>query len=187
MYKITICLTMLMITGSGCRETPPEIGITRDNFSYIKKSSTGEIEILSAAFTPGGMPYHYRFSIFDPRRIHLILECMQNAKPIDENEQLVADLKKNNRLLIFKTQRAHYSTKITWNDDFVYGTWDMLAVENWSWKSSEMREYFRKWNLIEEISAADPQWPDPDWMTTPPPDSDSSLPPLDFQNIESKR
>ena len=52
-----------------------------------------------------------------------------------------------------------------------------MAVEDWSWESAKLREHFRQWDIIEDIAAADPNWPDPKWMTTPPPESDPNFPP----------
>jgi hypothetical protein len=43
----------------------------------------------------------------------------------------------------------------------VYGKW---------WKSPELLEHFEQWNLLEDISKADPNWPPPEWLKNPPPE-----------------
>lgn len=184
MNKTIGSLMLLAVIVSGCRRTLPEIGLTREHVLRIKKSEVSEIKILTAAFTPGGMPYHYWFSVTDPEKIGTIIDCIRDSQQTEKDEISDADLKKNSRLLVFQTRRASYSTRIAWNDDFVYGTWDTSSIEDWLWKSSALRDYFRKWNLIEAVAAADPKWPDPQWMKTSTPDSNSFFPPLDFQKIE---
>ena len=44
-----------------------------------------------------------------------------------------------------------YTLRFAWNVEFVYGLW---------WESAPLLKVFEKWQLFEELSKADPAWPE---------------------------
>ena len=125
-------------------------------------SKVNEICILS--ISERGAIRRYNFFIHDPEKIDIFLRCMREATPITDDPRLDRPM----RSIAFRTQKAIYRISIGWNNELVYGNWTSPTYSSGGWESAELREYFKQWNLDEEIAAADPNWPPPEWMTNPP-------------------
>lgn len=181
MNKLLTCLILsLVLFTIGCSSKPKEVELTRDNFSKLNPSKVKEVCIISRKTTF----YWYNFPITNPEKIKIIIECIQDANQIEDYHRQVLwphfpgyikdpnqseyTLRQSRRHINFKTRKAIYDTRIAWDDELVYGLW---------WQSPELSKNFKKWNLFEDIIKADPNWPPPDWIKNPPPESDPNFPP----------
>ncbi len=181
MKKLLIILYLyLSIVTTGCSHKPKYIQLNKGSIGILNPSKIKEICIISQGKT---IYYHYEFSITDPEKIKIIIECLQGAQQIKGYQQKVLwgitpepnkseyALRHSRRNIIFKTRRAKYETKIAWDDDAVYGAW---------WQSAELLKHFKKWNLFEDIGKADPNFPPPDWTKNPPKDQVAPESPIDY-------
>lgn len=165
-----VFLLVSILTMTGCSRKPKESYLTQDTLLKLNVSKVKEICIISR----GKLPYSYEFSIHDPEKIAAVLRCMQDATQIADKQRFCRPV----RPIAFQTQKVRYWTGIGWDDQVVYGDWeDENAVYHGRWESTQLREYFRQWNLIEEIVAADPNLPPPAWMINPPKIEDT-MPPM---------
>ena len=162
MYKVLIILISLMLLiVIGCSRKPKDIYLTQDALDNLNAANITEICVITPRIV-GMLPYSYEFPIRDPKKINIFLKCMQDATQITESQRPERPV----RPVIFKSRKVWYGTNIGWNDEVVYGDWNWPTYSGY-WVSSELREYFRQWNLIEEITAADPNLPAVYWQDNP--------------------
>jgi len=167
---------------TGCSFKPKYVELNRENIAKLNPSKVREVCIISHGKT---IFYRYNFPITNPEKIKIIIECIQDANQIEDYYQQVLwphfpeyyikdpnkseyTLRQSRRAISFKTRKAIYGTPIAWDGELVYGLW---------WQSPELSKNFKKWNLFEDISKADPNFPPPDWIKNPPPESDPNFPP----------
>ena len=167
---------------TGCSQEPEYVKLNRENIEKLNPSKIKEVCIVSHSYGKT-IFYSYDFPITNPEKIKMIIECIQNANQIEDYYRQVLwphypeyikdpnqseyTLRRSLRHICFKTRKARYETLIAWDDESVYGLW---------WQSPELSKNFKKWNLFEDISKADPNWPPPDWIKNPPPESDPNFP-----------
>lgn len=185
MNKRFICLLLFLILFTvGCSNKTKGIDLTKDNLSTLDPSKVKEICISTHSHEPKGLFYSYDFFIKNPEKIKIIIQNIHNANhleeyyrnvlwPLPNHQGYIRDpnesertLRKSRRGIIFRTRKAKYETWIAWDDKAVYGRW---------WQSPELMNNFKKWNLLEEIANTDPNWPAPDWIKNPPPESDPNF------------
>jgi hypothetical protein len=168
---------MLLAITTGCSQEPPTRYLSYNTLLKLDASKVNEIAMHCVS--RGAMPYRYYFYIDDPEKINVILRCMREATQIADKHRT----HKRMRLVTFKTQKVIYQTGIGWNDEVVYGDWqDENAVYHGRWESADLREYFKQWNLPEEIEAADPNLPSPNRQ---PPDVEP-MPPMPSSDPENQ-
>jgi len=179
---IPLCLLSVLAV-TGCSSKPVYVELNKENIAELNPSKVKEICIVSPSHGKTIL-YSYNFPITDPEKIKIIIECIQDANHIEDYYRQVLwplypgyirdpnqseyTLRQNRRNIQFKTSKAYYETLIAWDDKLVCGLW---------WQSPELSKNFKKWNLFEDISRADPNWPQPDWTKNPPPESDPNFPP----------
>ena len=175
MKTLLITLSLFFVFSfTGCSFKPKYVELNRENIAKLNPSKVKEVCIISHGKT---IFYRYNFPITNPEKIKIIIECIQDANQIKDYYRQVLwphfpeyikdpnqseyTLRQSRRLINFKTRKAIYDTRIAWDDELVYGPW---------WQSPELSKNFEKWNLFEDISKADPNWPPPDWIKNPPPE-----------------
>lgn len=168
MHKRWIFFLALMIMG--CSLKPKQTDLT--HAVLMKLNSTKVNEIVIVGIGKKTMPYIYEYSLRDPEKIDIILRSMHQATQIHDEQPL----RRSARPFIFKTRKAWYGMRIGWDDDVVYGDW-ICPTYSGRWESAELLKHFKQWNLEEEIAAADPNLPPPDWITNPPKFEDT-MPPM---------
>jgi hypothetical protein len=164
-YILIIYFILVFLLIAGCRQKK-EIQLTPDNFSEFCKLKFIKVYI-STHTRRGG----YEYYIDDPKKVEVIKLCLQRAKHMEfDLERLLKnrETQKNENLemLIFETRNTMYTMRIGWNDEFVYGYW---------WESPDLLKVFKKWQLFEELSKADPAWPE--FIPKYPLDKDEFKPP----------
>jgi hypothetical protein len=154
-FLLTILILIFTI---GCKKK--EIELTRDNFSEFDKAKLTQVYIdnyVSNSEKSGRLPFYgYKYYINDLSKIEVIKLCIRQATQFEydierfkKNGQASKD--RNLTRLIFETKKVMYTMRIGWNDEFVYGFW---------WESPQLLKVFEKWQLFEELSKADPAWPE---------------------------
>lgn len=175
-YMFLCLLSFLLL--AGCRQKK-EIQVTPDTFPEFSK----QLRFTKVYIVTGTKRGNYEYYIDDPKKVEVIKLCLQRAKHMKfELERLskMRETQKNENLemLIFETKTTIYSLQFCWNNEFVYGIW---------WESPELLKVFEKWQLFEELSKADPAWPEPNYPKYPsdanalqrhPHDKNEPLPPL---------
>jgi len=168
MNKQLICLMLFPVLFTiGCSSEPQkEIQLTRDNFSQLKASKVKEVQIISHRLkehpTTGMlMPSGYVFPIRDPEKIKTIVKCIRDANQIDENQRQILwsdsprriqdanetqrSLRRTRRFICFETSKITFSTRLEWDNDFIYGHW---------WRSAELMKKFKEWHFFPPIKSA---------------------------------
>ncbi len=176
---LAIISVFFVFSITGCSSKPEYVELNRENIANLNPCKVKEICIVSHSHKPGMLFYSYDFPIKNPEKIKIIIQTIQDANQLEDYyrnvlwpwpnpqgyirdpNQSERALRNSRRAIIFKTRKARYETQIAWDDKSVYGFW---------WQSSELSKSFKKWNLFEDISKADPNWPPPDWIKNPPPE-----------------
>jgi hypothetical protein len=171
MKKLLFFLMLLfVITMLGCKPKK-EIELTRDNFPEFCKVKLTKVYIYTNVSNEKGegLPFYgYEYLISDPKKVEVIKLCIRNANQIEYDKERLKKNKqtrknKNVEILTFETRKAIYTMPIGWNDEYVYGYW---------WESADLLRIFKKWGLFEELSKADPSWPEPNWIKNLPKEMD---------------
>jgi len=185
MKTLLIPLSLFVVFSiTGCSFKPKYVELNRENIAKLNPSKVKEVCIISSGSRGKTIFYTYDFPITNPEKIKIIIECIQDANQIEDyyrqvlwphSPEYIKDpnqseytLRHSRRAINFKTRKAIYDTRIAWDDELVYGPW---------WQSPELSKNFKKWNLFEDISKADPNFPPPEWIKNPPPESDPNFPP----------
>jgi hypothetical protein len=177
MKTLLIAFSLFVVFSiTGCSSEPAYVELNRENIAKLNPSKVKEVCIVSHSHGKTIL-YSYNFPITDPEKIKIIIECIQDANQIEDYYRQVLwphfpgyirdpnrseyTLRRSRKWITFKTRKAIYDTRIAWDDELVYGLW---------WQSPELSKNFKKWNLFEDISKADPNFPPSDWIKNPPPE-----------------
>jgi len=149
---LILCLFSFLLI-LGCRQKK-EIELTQDNFPEFYKLKFTKVYIFTHTIRSYG--YGYEYYIDDPKKVEVIKLCIQRANHTKyDKDRLLKnrETQKNEdfEMLIFETRNTMYTLRFAWNDEFVYGLW---------WESAPLLKVFEKWQLFEELSKADPAWPE---------------------------
>ncbi|MEN6386786.1 MAG: hypothetical protein ABFD79_16525 [Phycisphaerales bacterium] len=148
-YILILCLFGFLLI-VGCKQKK-EIELTQDNFPEFRNLKLTKFYIMTISHRG----YGYEFYIDDLKKADVIRLCIYQAKKNEyDNERFQKDKQtqknEDHEILYFETKDAIYTMRIGWNDEFVYGYW---------WESAPLLKVFKKWQLFEELSKADPAWP----------------------------
>jgi hypothetical protein len=164
-YILLLCLFGFLLV-EGCRQKK-EIEITQENFPEFRKLKLIKFYITTISHRC----YGYEYYINDLKKAEVIKMCIYQAKKTGyDNERFQKDRQTrknaNQEILCFETKDAVYTMRIGWNDEFVYGHW---------WESADLLRVFKQWDLFNELSKADPAWPEPNWIKNPPKERDPNF------------
>ena len=152
-YILILFLFTNFLVFNGCKPKK-EIELTRDNFSEFCKLKFTKVYIFTHTMRAYG--YGYEYYIDDPKKVEVIKLCIKRAKHTEYDRERFLKNKETRKnkdfeMLIFETRNTMYTLYFAWNDEFVYGYW---------WESPQLLKVFEKWQLFEELSKADPAWPE---------------------------
>jgi hypothetical protein len=164
-YILIVCLFSFLLL-AGCRQKK-EIEITQDNFPEFRNLKLTKFYIMTISHRG----YGYEYYIDDLKKAEVIKMGIYNANKTGYDEDRFEKDKETRKnedqeILYFETEDTIYTMRIGWNDEFVYGYW---------WESPELLKVFEKWQLFEELSKADPAWPE--FIPKYPLDKDEFKPP----------
>jgi hypothetical protein len=154
-----IAAGLVLLLMNGCSNKKPQVELTRDNFPEFYKAKITKVYI----YTYRGS-YYYDYPIQDPKKGEVIKLCIGNANQTEYDKERFRKNRQTSKeesaeALFFETEKVIYSMRFGWNDEFVYGFW---------WESKDLLRVFKKWCLFEELSKADPSWPEPSRIKHPP-------------------